>query len=611
MLQGKKPSLYSCSACGSSFSPLSSGGICPFCHTPNPHLVEKEKIRRRRQQIRNKQIKTAITRLSIVIALVIVLIVSVTALVSNILKNNESLKFDSEDPSSAPIFYTNSDGNAYFYLKRTPYLIGNGEIFDFAYSASNGVTYAVFKGRRDTESIAESTSLLKITNGGKKIETVVESQAGSDIVFKQGGNCKYIYYLVSENLGSYQNSSRLYLYDSKTAKSIRITEYSNTGYYDNFRVSPNGRYMIYKGEDGKGTKLLKYSVKESASILLGVKNAEPISIDNKGKYYSYIKENADNKSDFFVESSVDDREKTSLDKLCADRVIVSSDSRSFIIETGNLTTVKTVGSEACVIAAKTGSGLGINIVKALTDHDDTDLTLSLVHTVSYCKNESFLPYYYVSEDINGTYMFMVCRKDGVKEELLSERFSNYCTNGTLAAYVVQNSLYTTKTAGSDATLISENFEGYTLEALSDNGKYIFYSDLDGNFYRIPYKYNGADWTKIAVDPEPYISSFDGNSAIFQSEGALHHTKNGKSVKIGDMVHASKCIVMSDASSAFYLTVSDGSKAHNAYTLYTYNGSRSSAVDHNVVSVLSYPHFVMTYSNTPYSTYVKPSLPTAN
>ena len=83
--------------------------------------------------------------------------------------------------------------------------------------------------------------------------------------------------------------------------------------------------MIYKAEDGQNTKLLRYSVKESVSELLGVKTAEPVSIDNKGKYYSYIKTSANDKAEFYVESSVNDSEKVTLDKLCADRIVVSKD----------------------------------------------------------------------------------------------------------------------------------------------------------------------------------------------------------------------------------------------------------------------------------------------
>ncbi len=611
MLQEKKPYLYSCGVCHTAFAPLSTDGVCPYCQSRNPHLVERELQRQRRQQIRNKQIKTALTRLSIAAALVLILIISAVSLISSIIKNNESLIFDFEQMSSAPIFYTTSDGSAYYRSSRSSALIGTGEITYFAYSKNDNTAYAVFKGRRNTESIAESTSLLKISSNGKKIETVVEAQYGSDIVFKQGGNCKYIYYLVSENLSSYQNSSRLYLYDSQSKKSIRITEYKNTGYYDNFRVSPNGRYMIYKAEDGQNTKLLRYSVKESVSELLGVKNAEPVSIDNKGKYYSYIKTSANDKAEFYVESSVNDREKVTLDKLCADRIIVSKDSRSFIIETGNITFVKEVGSEPCVIAAKTGSGLGISIIEQSTTHDTTDLILSSVHTVSYCENTKLLPYYYVSEDIDGTSMFMVCRKDGVKEDLVSGRFANYCTNGTLAAYIYENSLYTTKISTGQSQLVSENFERYTLKAISQNGKYIFYSDADGNYYRIPFKYNGADWTKLAVDPEPFVASSDGSDAIYYSEGSLHSIKNGKPSKIGDMVHSSKCYIMNDASYAYYLAVSDTSNIHNTYTLYSFNGSKTAVIDYNVVGIYSAPYFMMSYTGTPFSTYIKPSLPSAN
>lgn len=605
-MPNNKSVLYSCSHCGSKFSPQSTGGVCPYCHVADPALVERQRLYYKKQQIRKKQLKKAAFRLSAALLILIVIIVSAISIVTSIIHGNESLVFKSENLENAPIFFTNSDGKSYFCLKGNSYIIGNGTVTDFAYSEKNKVTYAIFNGSRDSESPASSSQLLKISNSGKKIETISDSPYGN-ISFITGGNCEYIYYLVSETLSNYQSSARLYLYSSKAKEPKRIAEYEKNGYYSDYRVSANGRYLLYKAEDGDGTKLMKYSVKSGVSEALGIKNAEPVSIDNKGQYYSYIRINEEGLADFYIESDVNNREKTPLDKAVADRILISNDYRSFVIETGNITTVKVLGNDPCIIAARTGSGIGINIIKNMTSTDVSENISSGVHTIEYCVDNSFLPYYYITFDNEKADAVMRCDKSGVKEAVIDTEFTDFCTNGEYAAYISDNSLYTVKINDKNPpfNLISENFEGYDLYRISDNGKYIFFSDGDGNMFRIPFKYNGADWIKTAVDANPYIVSADGRIGVYASGNALYFGKDTKQEKIADEVNLSASYVMSGCEQIYCLSKSDTSKAENAYSLYLFDGKNLSAIADNVTSAVTYPNFSLSYNDIPYSTYIPP------
>lgn len=612
MPQGNhKQALYVCPYCGARFSPQTAGGVCPYCHRSNQQLIERQRRQYRRMQQRKKMMKRAVFRLCLMAAVLALLIVAAFSLITHILKGNESLVFSTERQTTSPVFFTDSDGLLYHYAyaKGGGTLIGRGEIRQFVYSPKNKTTYAVFYGSRDTESLTAGALLLRISDSGK-IETIQESPYGT-ITFVQGGNCAYLYFLVNEELGSYQNSARLYIYDASTKNVKRISEYEKGGYYENFRVSANGRYLLYKAENGDGTKLMRYSVKTGTPEALGIKNAEPVSIDNKGQYYSYLRINEEGLSDFYLESGVSNREKTPLDKAYVDRILVSNDARSFVIETGNVTVIKSAGSEPCEIAARTGSGIGLDIFSNRSVVDNSEQTYSFVHALEQCANSSFLPYYYLVPQENGTQTLMYCDKNGVKDELLSNSFTDFCTNGTLAAYIADASLYTARIdlKNTSEKLVSENFADYHLDRMSENGKYMFYSDADGNYYRIPFRYTGADWIKSAVDADPYLCASDGRSGIYLSDGALYSSKDDEQEKISDLVVPTACYVMNDGARTVFLAQSEDSKAENAYTLYLFDGKKVTAVQNNVTSITGEPTFAALYTGAvPYSSYVAPIPP---
>lgn len=597
--------LYTCTSCGAKFSPDTTGGVCPYCRSSHPQLIHTQRKQYRKQQARKKQLKKAAVRLSVALCLLIVLIVGICCLVSNILRGNEVLLYATEQVSSTPIFYTDSDGMTYALGKDgNGILIGKGRVGDFCSSDKKKLTYFVFEGSRDPDALGTNSELLLSIDAGGTVRSIAEYPYGT-LSFVQGGNCDYLYYIINETLSSYQNASRLYLYKAGDKAPKKIAEFSTATGFDNFRVSPNGHYLLYKAQEEGGSKLMRYSVKSGVSESLGIKNAKPISIDNKGIYYSYLRKNESGTLDFYLESGVSDREKLELGFSVVDRISMTADCRSFLIENGNLTVIKALGTDAVTIAARTGSGIGIDRIPALSSLDEA-YDITGLHALCVTENKSFFPYYYCNYEANGNKSIYCCEKDGTKRAVIDHAVSDFVTNGMHAAYIDNHSLYTVVLDKNQnaPTLVSENFEGYTLHAVSENGKFIFYRDTDGNLYRIPFDYMGRDWLKIAVDAEPILLSDDGRKAIYFSDNALYAGKDDESYKIADAVSENDTYISSELKTIWYLAESENSKAQDSLSLYRYDGKKVAHVADNITTLYAYDYMAASYLDIPYSSYVE-------
>ena len=338
---------------------------------------------------------------------------------------------------------------------------------------------------------------------------------------------------------------------------------------------------------------MKFSVKTMESESVGVKNAEPLTIDNMGKYISYIKKNESGNLDVYIESNVQDREKVALETPFINSVLVSSDYRSFVFECGNISTFKSVGSDPFTILAKTGSGLEIKIDEYSSYNVFENKDVSFVEKVCYCENRSFLPYYYIDSN-DGQNQVMVADKTGNKTPLFDKTFSEYKSSGKNIAFISNGSLYTAQINNKDAatSLVSENFSGYSLTDISNNGKYIFFSDEDGNMYRMPYKYDGSNMTKIAVDAVFLEPSDNGKTALFVSNSALSIlNKNLKIKKVSEKVDEKSVYFLEKFSKLLYIENENDSKS-----LYLYKNNKQNLLSSNIKQVISYPFLNLGYGN---------------
>ncbi len=596
MSSANKNHLFTCRNCGSRFAPFSTGGICPYCKDANPALIDMANKYARKQQKLKKQLKKAAFRISILLIVLVAVIVSAVLIISAIVKSLNSLVFNVEEPENSPFFYTDSENKLYYCFDGKEHLIGKGALSEFAYSEKNKVTYAVFSGSENTDLDANGQYLLKITDNGEKIERIAETNLGS-LTFIQGGNCEYIYYMIEENLGADTSSSYLYLYNTSEKEAVKIDEFSTEHYFKNFRISPNGKYLLYKDDDDSGTKLMKYSAKTGEKQALGIKNAEPVTIDNKGEYYSYIKSNEQNGlASFFIESNSANRSEVELPSAYIDRIVVSSDCRSFIIDSGSIRIIKDFEKDSVELPLEGTVELGINCYKDLTRYDESVMTDSKVVCIELCKNQNFLPYIYLHEDADGTSV-MYCNVED-EEELVESGLTQFCTNGVQAAFISEGDLYTMQLdiENPEIKLTSEKFGNYRLSAISENGKYIFFCDEDDNLIRIPFKYNGSDWENSVIDPDKYVPSSDGKMIMYISSGVLNYSKGNKALKVADDVIENSTYVISNAKKAFCLASSESSKAEGSYSLYYFNGKKALTVADNVKEIYASDRFAVSNSN---------------
>lgn len=591
--------LHTCSGCGSKFYPTESGGYCPYCRTTTPALQEFYKRYSTKLKARQKQIRTAILRLSLIAVSFIALIILIISLISGIVKNSEKLIYEYGKVSNQPVFYTDSDGKVYYLShKNESVLIGKGKICDFAASFNGKIVYAVLEGTTDIDSLNLDKSMLLKISDYKEVSTIAESSYG-EISIASGGNCEYLYFLITETLGTYQSSGRLNLYIDGTDSPKRICDYSVSGDFDDFKVSANGRYLIYKVPEGENTKLMKYSVRTDESENLGVKNSEPVSIDNKGKYFSYLRMNEYNLLDFYIESSVSDREGFMLESMIADRIVVSSDYRSFVIEAGQLTSFVSKGEEGFTLLTQGADTISLDI----NNYKSQELCSSsgeYVKDIDYSNSQSFLPFYYLPKNEDSRFTLMAILADGTKKALVDTGFDGYTTDGTKIAYFTQNALYTANADISNISqkLVSENFSRYTPNSMSCDGKYVFLYDKDRNVYRIPYKFNGSNLVNVATDAQIYKTSDDGKEIYYISGDALYYGAKSQAYRVCEKVVSDSVFVRDDFSRVYYLASSTNSKAENSYGLYVYDGKNNKAISMNITDIITTPSDAISYSVMP-------------
>ncbi len=594
--------LHTCSGCGSKFYPTESEGCCPYCQATTSELLEFYRRYLHKKKVRQKQIKTAITRLSLIVISLIALIVLLISLIVGVTKESEKLIYTTDDVTNQPVFYTNSDDEIYYLShKNESILIGKGEISGYTASDDGRIVFLVLEGTTDVDSLNLDKSLLIKISDYRNVETIAESSYG-EITFVAGGNCNYLYYLITETLGTYQSSARLNLYRSSSADPVRICDYTTGGDFDDFRVSANGRYLIYKAQDGDGTKLMKFSVRTGESENLGVKNSEPISIDNKGKYFSYLRMNEYNLLDFYIESNVSDREKYTLDSMFADRIIVSADYRNFIIETGDLTSFVSRGNENFTVVAPAGSGLSHGIDEYKSTEIFGYLDNLYIKDIDYSVNSSFLPYYYIHSYGEGKYTLMTVNRDGEKQALIDGSFEGFATNGDKFAFFTQDALYTANVDVRKISqkLVSENFSRYVPRSISSDGKYIFLYDADKNVYRIPYNFNGSNLVNIATDASIYEASDSGKEIYYISGDTLYYGTKNQAYRVCEKVVDSSVYITDDFSKVYYLAQSANSKAENTYGLYVYDGKNSKAISMNIKNIDTCPASLLGYTVLPES-----------
>ena len=491
-------------------------------------------------------------------------------------KDKDALIFKTGEYENQPIFYHTSEG-----LLRCAFPndkscdIGKGEVISYLSSANGKCVYLVYSG--EFAPAKDSNYVLRISKFGKKVEKISESKDYIPVIIS-GGNNEYLYILTqTEDTGSIFNLT-LSVDGEKpisVAKSVREVA-----------VSTSGRYALISLDDNGTTKIMVYSAAAGELINPGIKNAHPLSIDNKGEYMIYARKNTADSTDIIVEKSTTERIEIPIFKNSTLKsVIFSEDRRTFAAEYTDKTVFYTCTDKDYSISnTYEGSLFGYNFNDNVCHNH---LSFKEIPKISNVYGKDILPFYFYDKE----HKFVYSVSDGgVKESVFyTHIIDNLCVseNGR-CAFVADNVLYTGKLdiKNNDITKIL-TFTDKTLIDISPDGKFIYYKDADGNMFVTEYGKEAKNPRKIAVDPDIIKVAHNGNSILVISDNtASIIDKKGNSEKLCDNIDITLSVAASDdLSKFFYVTRSkDENGGEEKVSLYLYDSGKSKLISDKIADV---------------------------
>ncbi len=491
-------------------------------------------------------------------------------------KDKDALLYKTGDYENQPVFYHTDDGMLHCAFPNNKQCnVGKGELLQYISSADGKCVYLTYSG--EFASAKVSNYILRISKFGKKVQKIAESK---DFVpqMVSGGNNKYLYILTpKDEIGS--------LFDltlsvdgeapSKIASDVR-----------EIAVSTSGRYALISLDENGASKMMVYSVAEDGLINPGIKNAHPISIDNKGEYMIYAKKQTADSTYIIIEKSTTERVEIPIFRETELRsIILSEDRRTFAAQYTDRTIFYTCTDKDYSISNTCEDSLfGYDFNDYVCLNYMTFKEIPEIHNVF---GKELLPYYYY--DRENKFVYKVS-EGGTRESV----FDTYVveelrvSDNDKCAFVSEGILYTGKLdkKKNDITRIM-NFGGCTLIDISPDGKFVYYTDKDGNMFRVPYGKNGEEKEKIAVDPETVKIASDSSAIVTVSAGtATYIDKKGNASKIGDGFDINQAYCASDDLSAIFwiCTTSDEASGEVKKSLCFFDGKKSKTISDKAVDI---------------------------
>lgn len=438
--------------------------------------------------------------------------------------DKEPLIFNTGKLSNQPLFYYTTDNTLNCLFPNGKNVeIGTGVLREYSSSNDGRNVYLTFSGEFELDHTSyagptASNHLLLIENF-EKVRYIYDNPDAIPQILC-GGNNEYLYIL--NNLGSDSVFCELALI-KKDGEPLNISN----GVKE-VAISPNGHYALFSIDDNGASKLLKYNTRTGETENPGIKNATPLSVDNKGEYLIYAKKDSANTMSIVAEKSTSERVEIPVitdTKLC--RVIFSQDRRSLAIEYSDRTTFYTCGSDTySTVLTYNGSVFGYD---ADENANYNISTLSEIPEICNTFGQNLLPYYFFDKERQGVYCI---EKDGAKMPVFDRTFEEIkiSENGCVA-FVSEGILYSGKLSVKSPDLCEIMVLGdMTLRDISSNGKHIYLSDLDGNLFSVRYGKKNDTPVKVFVDPDVISFSKNGKRLLVVSDRLL-------SVISGDKVKA--------------------------------------------------------------------------
>ncbi len=416
--------------------------------------------------------------------------------------DKEPVLYRAGEPTNQPMFYyTTDDKLSCLFPNGKNVEIGVGVLRDYASCATGKNVYVSFSGALTGAPASEPANYILAISGYSKISELISSTEAVPQLLA-GGNCEYIYILMPQSADS--SLSTLLL--SKKGKEPTIVSEA----VKDICISPNGRHALISVDDSGGTKLMEFTVGGKLDNP-GIKNAYPLSIDNKGEYLIYAKKTDAESLSIVSEKSTSERlEIGVIGETELSRLIFSADKRSLAIEYSDRTTFYTCGDDYySTILTYNGSRFGMNISESTNQNI---LSLSDIPEIAISDDAALLPYFFFDKERQGIYCV---DKDGSKLPVFDRTFSDIkVSKNGYAAFVSDGKLYCGKLDHKNSAL-SEimDFSDKTLVDISPDGKQILYSDTDGNLFAIDYGVKNDTPEKLYVDADFVNFSDNGKTLL--------------------------------------------------------------------------------------------------
>ncbi len=481
-------------------------------------------------------------------------------------KDKDALLFKTGEYVNQPVFYHTTDGNLHCVFPNNKSCdIGKGDVVSYLSSADGKCVYLTFCG--EFASPETSNYVLRISKFGKKVEKISESKEYMPAIVS-GGNNKYLYILTpKDEIG---NVFTLTL-TVDGEKPLKVA--------DNVReiaVSTSGRYALMNLDENGASKMMVYSAAKNELINPGIKNAHPLSIDNKGEYMIYARKNTADSTDIIVEKSTTERIEIPILKDSALKsIILSEDRRTFAAEYANKTVFYTCTDKDYSISnTYEGSLFGYDFNENVCHNY---LSFKEIPKISNVYGRELLPYYFYDKEHKFVYgVYDGSTRESVFDPHVIDELR--VSDNKRCAFVSNDILYTGKLdkKNSDIKKII-TFGDKTLIDISPDGKYVYYKDTDGNMFRAEYGKAADKPEKIAVDPELVKAASDSGRMLVVSDGnAEIIDSKGKVRELCEGIDIECSVAATEDLSRFFYTVltKDENTGEEKRSLYLYSGTKS-------------------------------------
>ncbi len=493
--------------------------------------------------------------------------------------DKEPLHYITDNAENQPIFFSDTDGIVhYLFPNGSEGNIGKGTISDYAASSDGKTVFLTFTGflsptENYTSNTDSSSFLMSLSNFGK-LSIILESKTALP-EFVAAGDCEYVYIRVSGE----QNPM---LGTLSVIHGGELTESVVESVRD-ICVSPNGHYALLSVDDSGASKLMKYRFANNSLENPGVKNAYPLSIDNKGEYIVYAKKN--DSTNLMIVSEKDTSTRLEVPVIDTEKlraVVFAADRRSFAVKYTDRMTFYTCGTDTySTMGAYAGSEFCYDMLRS-----DYNLlyTESIPAVINVAETE-LLPFHYYDKDSKTLFRL----DEGTQTHIFNKTVDAVViSENERAAFVSEGKLFCGDMGGDGTALEMGEFGGKTLVDISPDGKLIAYSDSDGNLFTLEYGKTIAKQNmgiKRSVDVSNARFSDDSRRLLVTSDGVTSfvNLKNGEStVLTTDIIPEYTCIYNDDLShmayAAYVPTENEGEKSK---TLYIYKNGKSSIVSESL------------------------------